>query len=135
LVNIHKFFEKNSKFATSNRQDEDAAKEIINAALAKQDTSCQKALKLFVSIFGAEAGNLALSFLASNGIYISGELALATLGKLPEYDNAFMKAFTAKEEKGGEQKWCEHNASIPVKIIQRQDMVLLGAYVRAQPVV
>lgn len=130
FVNIYQFFAKDNKL-TTNQTDEELAKDI----LAKNDASCQNALKLFASIFGAEAGNIALSFLASDGIYISGELALATLGKSPEYQNIFMEAFTAKEEKGGEQKWCEHNSNIPVKIINRTDMVLLGAYVRAQPVI
>jgi glucokinase len=130
FVNIYQFFAKDNKL-TTDQTDEELAKDI----LAKNDASCQNALKLFASIFGAEAGNIALSFLASDGIYISGELALATLGKSPEYQNIFMEAFTAKEEKGGEQKWCEHNSNIPVKIINRTDMVLLGAYVRAQPVI
>jgi glucokinase len=101
FVNIYQFFAKDNKL-TTDQTDEELAKDI----LAKNDASCQNTLKLFASIFGAEAGNIALSFLASDGIYISGELALATLGKSPEYQNIFMEAFTAKEEKGGEQKWC-----------------------------
>ncbi len=54
--------------------------------LNNKNALCQQTLKLFASIFGAEAGNIALSFLTSDGIYISGELALAVLGKSPDYD-------------------------------------------------
>jgi glucokinase len=139
LRNIYQFFEQNQPEEESvnlnDKNEEDSAKLIINNALNNKNVLCQQALKLFVSIFGAEAGNLALSFLASDGIYISGELALETLGKSSEYNEVFMEAFKAKEEIGGDKKWCEHNANIPVKIIKRQNMVLLGAYVQAQPLI
>jgi len=45
-----------------------------------------------------------------------------------------METFKAKEEIGGDKKWSEHNVNIPIKIIQRKSMVLLGAYVQAQGV-
>jgi len=119
----------------SNKDDEGAARIIIEAALANQDVLCEKALKLFLSNFGAVVGDIAIYLLTENGVYISGELASATLAQKPEYDAVFMEGFTAKEEKGGDQKWCEHNANIPINIIKRRDMVLLGAYTQAQPII
>jgi len=119
----------------SGKDDEGAARVIIEAALVNKDVLCEKALKWFVSLFGAIVGDTSLYLLTENGVYISGELALATLAKSPEYDAVFVEAFKAKEEKGGDRKWCEHNANIQIKIIKRQDMVLLGAYTQAQSVI
>ena len=43
--------------------------------MLKKDIACEKALDLFVSIYGAEAGNLALTALATGGVYIGGGIA------------------------------------------------------------
>ncbi len=51
-----------------------------------------EALKLFVTVYGAEAGNLALRAKAVRGLYIGGGIApKEILDKLK--DGTFMKAF------------------------------------------
>jgi glucokinase len=50
------------------------AKSIVSGALAKDRSSeiCRQAVQLFISILGAEAGNLALKILPKGGLYIGG---------------------------------------------------------------
>jgi glucokinase len=46
--------------------------DITRLALSGQCSICKQALDIFVNILGAEAGNLALKFLAADGIYLAG---------------------------------------------------------------
>ena len=55
---------------------------------------CVQALDLFVSFYGAEAGNLALKMLATRGVYIGGGIAPKIIGKLQE--PRFLEAFCDK---------------------------------------
>ena len=55
---------------------------------------CVEALNIFVSAYGAEAGNLALKILAVGGMYVGGGIAPKLLKKMQ--DGTFMKAFTDK---------------------------------------
>jgi glucokinase len=50
----------------------DAAAAISSAGLTGADPVCAQALDLMDSIYGAEAGNLALRLLATGGIYVGG---------------------------------------------------------------
>ena len=54
----------------------------------------RKSLNLFVSVYGAEAGNLALRGKATGGVYIGGGIAPKILAKLE--DGTFMRAFLDK---------------------------------------
>jgi glucokinase len=58
------------------------------------DPACVKALDIFVSLYGAEAGNLALKVLPTGGLYIAGGIAPRILEKLKA--GGFVKAMTAK---------------------------------------
>jgi glucokinase len=58
------------------------------------DPLCEQALALFVSIYGAEAGNLALKVVARGGVYVAGGIAPKILPKL--LDGNFRRAFVAK---------------------------------------
>ena len=73
----------------------------------------------FVSIYGAEAGNLALKLMAVGGAFVSGGIAAKILPKLtgPE----FLQAFIAK---GRLQPLME---TIPVRVIINEKVGLLGA--------
>ncbi|WP_454062030.1 glucokinase [Candidatus Nitrospira salsa] len=53
---------------------------------------CTNALNLFVSLYGAEAGNLALKVMARGGVFIGGGIAPKIIQKLKE--PIFMSAFT-----------------------------------------
>jgi len=96
---------------------------ISEAALARQSELCVKALDLFVSVYGAEAGNLALKFVAVGGVYVGGGIAPKILGKLQ--DGTFMKAFT---DKG---RLSPLVTSVPVWVILNPKTALYGAARRA----
>ncbi len=74
--------------------DHDPSAVIAQAALADIDPLCQKTLDLFVSAYGAEAGNLALKSLPYGGVYIAGGVAPKILPKLQ--DGQFMTSFLDK---------------------------------------
>ena len=97
----------------------DPAAEIAQAGLKGQAEIAKQALDLFASIYGAEAGNLALKSLAINGVYLGGGIAPKLLPKLQ--DGTFMKAFTNK----GRYKRLMSN--IPVYVVMNQRTGLLGA--------
>ncbi|MGH2709167.1 MAG: glucokinase, partial [Actinomycetota bacterium] len=77
------------------------------------------ALDVFVSAYGAEAGNLALTALATGGVYVGGGIAPKILPKLE--DRTFLRAFTAKG------RFAEWLARIPVKVILDPKTALRGA--------
>jgi len=67
---------------------------ITDAAMRGESDLCVKTLGLFVSLYGAEAGNLALKALATGGVYVGGGIAPKILDRL--MDGTFMTAFTDK---------------------------------------
>jgi glucokinase len=97
----------------------DPAAEIAEAGLKGQAEIAKQALDLFASIYGAEAGNLALKAMAINGVYLGGGMAPKLLAKLK--DGTFMKAFTNK----GRYKRLMGN--IPVHVVMNQHTGLIGA--------
>ena len=100
------------------RKDGKAA--VISAeALAGGDGRCSRALAAFVSIYGAEAGNLALKSLATGGVYVAGGIAPKIIDALLEGE--FMKAF---REKG---RLAPLLSSMPVKVVMNERTALLGA--------
>lgn len=101
----------------------DPSKVISEAALVERQPLCVKALDLFVSIFGATAGNLALTGLATGGIYLGGGIAPGILPKLRE--GPFMRAFMDKGRLRGLL------SQIPVRVILNDRAPLLGAAVCA----
>lgn len=95
------------------------AAEIAEAGLKGQADIAKQALDIFASIYGAEAGNLALKALSLDGVYIAGGIAPKLITKLQ--DGTFMKAFTNK----GRYKRLMTN--MPVKVVMNQQTALLGA--------
>lgn len=93
---------------------------VISAHALKGDAAiCELAMDRFVSIYGAEAGNLALKGMATGGVYIGGGIAPKILPKLqgPTFLNAFRK-------KGRLSTLLE---AIPVRVILNDKTALLGA--------
>ena len=124
LSNIYQFLKaythgKEPRWLAERLESEDAALVITEAALAGKAETCVQALDLFVSIYGAEAGNLALRSLASSGIYIGGGIAPKIIKKLQE--GIFMKAFL---DKGRFRTLLEN---IPVHVILDPKTALFGA--------
>ncbi|MBN1843668.1 MAG: glucokinase [Deltaproteobacteria bacterium] len=97
----------------------DPSQVIAEAALVDEQPLCVKTLDLFVSIFGAAAGNLALTGLTTGGVYLGGGIPPKILPKLRE--DIFMKAFTNK----GRFRWIL--GRVPVRVIMNDKAALLGA--------
>ncbi|HKD78852.1 MAG TPA: glucokinase [Candidatus Angelobacter sp.] len=100
-------------------QAPDPAAVISKHGLAATAVICERALDIFVSVYGAEAGNLALKMLAIGGVFLSGGIAAHILPKLST--PAFMLAFVAK---GRLQPLLE---KIPVKVVTDDRIGLVGA--------
>jgi len=97
---------------------------ITEMALAAKSEICEKALDMFVSAYGAEAGNMALKLLSVGGVYIGGGIAPRILEKLK--DGTFMKAFT---DKG---RLSQLLINMPVRVILDSRAALLGAAAYAE---
>ncbi len=89
------------------------------AARSKKSELAVKALDMFVAVYGAMAGNLALLMMAGGGLYVGGGIAPKIREKLK--DGTFMKAFT---DKG---RLSSLAAGIPVHIILDDKTALFGA--------
>lgn len=92
---------------------------IVRAALEGRSERCAAALELFVSLYGAEAGNLALKLMARGGVYVAGGIAPRILERLKA--GGFMAAFLAK---GRMRPLLE---SMPVHVVLDDEVGLLGA--------
>jgi glucokinase len=97
----------------------DPAAVIARVGLEKRHPLCVEAVDLFISLYGAEAGNLALKSFAVGGVFVAGGIAPKMIDKLR--DGAFMTAFTAK---GRYRSFME---SIPVTVSLNPRTPLLGA--------
>jgi glucokinase len=97
----------------------DSAAAISRAALEGKCGLCEQALDLFVSVFAAEAGNLALKIMATGGVYLGGGIAPKMLAKLS--GPLFMHAFVGK---GRMQPLLE---AMPVMVITNDKTALIGA--------
>jgi glucokinase len=128
LVNIYNWLRetgqvKEPRWLADEIKADDPAKVISKTALEKSVPICVKALEVFVSIFGAVAGNLALIGLTRAGIYLGGGIAPQILPKLK--DGPFIKSFINKG------RFQELMQRIPVYVILNDKAPLLGAAVCA----
>ena len=80
---------------------------------------CEHALDIFVSVYGAEAGNLALKLLATGGVFLSGGIAARILARLQ--GPAFLQSFISK---GRMQPLLE---KIAVKVVNNDQVGVIGA--------
>ena len=100
-----------------NTADPSAAVAIAGAE--KSHAVACETVSLFMKIYGAQAGNLALTCLAQDGLYIAGGIAAKNLYAFD--DGEFIRAFNAK---GRMQKITER---IPVHVIKNQHAGIIGA--------
>lgn len=100
LFNIYQFLRDTGacaeprQFADELAAQQDPSPLISSAALRGAPEICVRALDLFVSVYGAEAGNLALKVWATQGVYVAGGIAPKILEKLK--DGTFISAFFDK---------------------------------------
>lgn len=97
----------------------DAPALISQLALAGKAAICDQTMSLFVSIYGAETGNVALNFLSTGGIYIGGSVAAKNVSKMK--DPVFMQSFLDKGRMVPLLK------EIPVMIVLNDDAGIIGA--------
>jgi len=116
---IHEFLDPNVKHSSFDDPDADPAPEITRLGLAKACTVCAETLDLWTSIYGSQAGNLALTVLALGGVYVAGGIAVKILEKIK--DGTFFRAF--------KDKWKFESLlnNIPVSVILNESAPLMGA--------
>jgi glucokinase len=119
LQNLHHVTHRNACPAAESGDDTPSAAAISRAALEKKCPECVEALEMFVDIYGAEAGNLALRSLATGGVFVGGGIAPKILPALT--DGRFMRAFLAKPPH------VSLLSSMPVHVIVNSDAGLIGA--------
>jgi glucokinase len=125
LYNLYKFFRDTSRatepvWLTEALQHQNPPSVIAQAALAGKSTLCELALDLFISLYGAEAGNLALKMKATGGLFVGGGIAPKVVERM-KGSTTFMAAFLAK---GRMRSLLE---AMPVKVILNDKTALLGA--------
>ena len=104
----------------------DRAAAISACALQKQDALCIETLRLFLEIYAAEAGNLALKSLALGGVYLGGGIAPKILPAIDQQQ--FMANFCRKG------RFSDMLRKIPLKIATNAQTGLIGAaYYAAEP--
>ncbi len=126
LVNIYSFLcagagETASLRAVMEAQDPAAA--ITHAAHEQRDALAVGALDLFAEIYGAQAGNLALTCLARGGVYIAGGIAPKIIAKLRE--PVFVRAFN---DKG---RMSALTVAMPVRVVMNPEVGIIGAALAA----
>ena len=125
LVNVHRLTHASQSCPALRSLPADAWPAAISTAgLSGACAACIEALDLFVTVYGAETGNLALRGVATAGVYVGGGIAPNILPALQ--DGRFLDAFRAKGP------MTDLMAAMPVNVIINPAAGLLGAAVRAQ---
>jgi glucokinase len=124
LLNIYEFFRDTGRaeepqWLAERLKQGDRSAAIAHAGIHAESELCILALGLFVSLYGSEAGNLALKLMALGGIYLGGGIAPRLLGQLKQ--GTFLLSFC---QKGRMQETLE---SIPVLVILNDLASLIGA--------
>ena len=124
LVNVYRALRdtgvaKESPRAAARMREHDPAAVISELGMQAEDRLCEIALGVFVSVYGAEAGNLALKAMAVGGVVVAGGIAPRILSALTA--GPFIAAF---RDKGRLSSLME---SIPVHVVLNPKTALLGA--------
>ncbi len=99
LINIFNFlkeinYTEVSEEILSRIDNEDAAAVISEEGLNNKNEIFAKALDIFSSVLGAQAGNMVLNFKATGGVYLGGGIPIKIIEKLK--DGSFLKSFFNK---------------------------------------
>jgi glucokinase len=97
----------------------DPSAAVSQAALSGKDKTAGRSLETFVSLYGAEAGNLALKLLATGGLFVGGGIAPKILDWLKR--GPFLDAFMTKG------RYTPLLKNIPVSVVLNDKTALLGA--------
>ena len=122
LVDIYNFLQvglnRNNKLVKTNLNTINAAT-VTDLALKKNHPIAVKSLDLFVEIYGAYSGNLALAGLCHGGVYIAGGIAPKIIDKLK--DGNFIRLFC---EKG---RYSKMMRDFPVYVVMNPKIGVIGA--------
>jgi len=124
LVNVYEFlrdsgYGKESAEFAAGFQKGDGPASVSRAALAGTDAMAEKALEIWISVYGAEASNLALKAMATGGLFLAGGISPKVLAGLT--GPLFMQSFLSK---GRMRALME---AIPVQVVTNEKAGLLGA--------
>ena len=116
---LHEFISPSVKHPIFEDPDADPAPFITKSGLDQSCPICVQTLDLWTSVYGAEAGNLALKVLALGGVYVAGGIAVKILPKM--IDGTFFNSF--------KDKWHFTNmlAEVPLSIVLNESAPLIGA--------
>ncbi len=98
---------------------DDPSAVIGQAAVAGTCIACREAVGIFLDVYGAQAGNLALTVMATGGVYVGGGIAPKLLSLVR--DGTFVRAFL---DKG---RYASLMREIPVRVILNARTGLVGA--------
>lgn len=124
LVNIYTFlrdhvYDDEPAVASDFESDLDSLPALISRRAKEGDRLSSATFDLFVDVYGAEAGNLALKILARGGIFLAGGIAAKNLDRLR--NGRFVEAFC---DKGRFRPLMER---IPIHVIANPKVGMLGA--------
>jgi len=121
LVRIYEFLRAEMPEAPAMHESllTEGAAAISRCALEQNEPLASRALDLFISCYGALAGDHALAVTARGGVYIAGGIVPKILGRLAA--GGFMAAFNAKAAHA------QMNLRIPVRAVTTERLGLLGA--------
>ncbi|MEW6299546.1 MAG: glucokinase [Thermodesulfobacteriota bacterium] len=124
LVNIFRFLTEAlgrpvSHTVRDRLRAEDPAAVIGEAGVAGTCGACVEAVEMFLSVYGAQAGNLALTVMGVAGVYVGGGIVVKLLPKVTA--GAFLRAFLAKG------RFADFMADIPVYILLNPKASQIGA--------
>ncbi len=125
LGNLYDFFREarhvpeDAAVAAALLEAKDRNAEISALALAGKSPAAESAVDLFLSLYGAEAGNLALKTFATGGVFVAGGIAVALLERLKS--SAFVASF---EDKG---RFAGLLNDIPIALVVDPNVGLNGA--------
>ncbi len=115
LLDVYRFF----KTKLAEKETIDFPATIVEKAIAKNSPVCEKTVELFISLYGALSGNLALQYLSEGGVYLGGGIAPKIIPLL--HEGGFMEAFLSKG------RFKNYLSKIPVKVVMDESTPLLGA--------
>jgi len=129
ISNIHNFMletypGEETAALTQARKDGDSSAAISIAAGKGSDTLAKRSMDLFCKLYGAQAGNLGLTGLASGGVYVAGGVAPRIIEMLK--NGLFMDGFMNKEE-----RMQGLLSAMPVRVVVNAKVGLMGSAVAA----
>jgi glucokinase len=125
LGNLYDFFREQKRVPEGAEVSEAIASaadrnlEISTRGMDGSSEACARAVELFVTIYGAEAGNMALKTLATGGVFVAGGIA-ASMAKILER-GGFVRAFN---DKG---RFAPMLSRVPVALVLDKHVGLAGS--------